>query len=330
MNTGDSAGRLHRAPPRRTPPHVWMKENMTMYDDTTTAHEAEGTPESDLRAATGKAAAEPMRSALAEALEEMERERATGEARAVPPFLSLDALTENREAFWLRSSGEPIEYLLSDLRQALRTREELDAIHVYVCGRTTYILDGHHRVEAYRREGRSKIPVRAFDGPPVEARAFVVGRACKASLPLTGAERSNAAWQSVLSGSYRQNRIVTLTGVSARTVATMTKVHRALGDAAFGYAHWWSARQAWQEGIENQRSLTEWEWEEYDRQQGEAIASAIGKALGPRLQKNPRAAAIGLATVLGQKGTEFAEAFCGLDGIDWPPDFDDEDENTDF
>lgn len=55
------------------------------------------------------------------------------------------------------------------LRQALKESGDLDPIHLMEIGGKLYIADGHHRVEAYKAEGREEIPAKVQRGSLVDA-----------------------------------------------------------------------------------------------------------------------------------------------------------------
>ena len=87
---------------------------------------------------------------------------------------------------------------VADLRRALRNGGELDPVLVFAAGRWFYLIDGHHRLQAYRREDKRDIPVEAFEGTPEEAVLAARKANSRAKLSMTNLERQNAAWQLVL------------------------------------------------------------------------------------------------------------------------------------
>ena len=94
---------------------------------------------------------------------------------------------------------------IAHIRELARTIEDkkrpLDPILVTAVGKKFYVVDGHHRLEAYRlAKWRKEIPVRYFEGNLKEAQEEAWRRNYKNKLPMRHADKLEAAWRSVRGG----------------------------------------------------------------------------------------------------------------------------------
>lgn len=97
-----------------------------------------------------------------------------------------------------------IDFHIKELVSAIKREpsNRLDAVTVWRCGKRWIVLDGHYRLEAYQLFADEvdanlktfKVPVRVFEGTPIEAWDFSALANKKAAAPLTATERSNAMW----------------------------------------------------------------------------------------------------------------------------------------
>lgn len=122
---------------------------------------------------------------------------------------------------------------LGELLRALKARGSLEPIVVLKAGGEWWVVDGHHRLEAYRRKaaeqsGRGKrltyIPVKVLSAETL-ADAFDVSVEGNSQdrLNMTKEEKLEAAWQRVLLGVASASRISEVTSISERTVCTMRR-----------------------------------------------------------------------------------------------------------
>lgn len=250
---------------------------------------------------TGGEPAEITRTELAERLEELTQVQAQGAPQDRPTELPLGRITTEPAVFKLRV-GELWEHHLSDLGQALKVPKDLDPVTVMPCGLGFVLTDGHHRLEAYRRAGRSTIPVRYFEGSPRDARASAIRQGVKAVVPLTTQEKSNLAWQNLLSGAYSLAAIARMVGVSRQTMDNMSKARKGLGERAIAISEWWKAQQALKdlEGSADVQMSPE-DWETYERERAAVLADKLRKAFGHKLQRNLNITAHVLAVHLGER-----------------------------
>ncbi len=85
-----------------------------------------------------------------------------------PERLQIRAITLMPELFQPRDGIS--EKHVTDLKKNIKNFGELDPLTVIVVGKRTILIDGHHRVEAYRQIWPNReVPIRYFDGSPSDA-----------------------------------------------------------------------------------------------------------------------------------------------------------------
>ena len=115
----------------------------------------------------------------------------------------------------------------AELKRALHAKGDLDPIAVMKIGGDWYCLDGHHRLEAYRRAGgrRTHVPVRIFEGSLEDAFRFAVETNAPDKLNLSQEDKKEAAWRMLLLGvSFRQ--INQTTTISKGTIHNMDQARQ--------------------------------------------------------------------------------------------------------
>lgn len=219
--------------------------------------------------------------------------------------------------------GQLYEPHLSDLASAIGREGMLDPVEVIQIGPQAVLIEGHHRMEAYRRAGITDgIPVVYFMGT-VEDAVAESGRAnTRAKLAMPLRERSDYAWKLVKLGRHSIKETATAANISERQVAIMRKVAKALGDSAFSYDGWMAALRA-SKGI---APLT-WEPDEIEARkeaQAQDYAERLSKAFYTKLTNNPEIAARALALHFGDKLGEVVrelEGYIGHQGDEEEDDF---------
>ncbi len=136
----------------------------------------------------------------------------------------------------LRLAADPVETALSGLRaQSMVRLGPVDVRHVQalaevaelwppilVATATMTVLDGMHRVEAARRLGRTSILARFFDGSDEEGFVAAVRANVAHGLPLSLAERSQAARRLLSANAGRSDRSIgAICGLDHKTVARL-------------------------------------------------------------------------------------------------------------
>ncbi|NDW03953.1 ParB/RepB/Spo0J family partition protein [Jiella pacifica] len=137
---------------------------------------------------------------------------------------------------------------LQDLVRALQSKPEerpfLDPILVTAIGSRFYCIDGHYRIAAYQTHGLThSVPVTFFEGSLEDAISAAIEANTKVVLPLTHAERMDAAWRLVCLASHSKAQQAEACGVSQSTIAKLRRLLRELleNDPA---GEWGSYREA--------------------------------------------------------------------------------------
>src|SRR5262249_43318560 len=104
-------------------------------------------------------------------------------------------------------------------------KRPLDPVLVTTIGGKLYVIDGHHRVDAYHTvKWNRPEPVEHFEGTLKEARVEAFKRNSKNKLSMTRDDKLEGAWRLVKEGEETQTQIADITTVSVRTIAMMIKV----------------------------------------------------------------------------------------------------------
>lgn len=141
-----------------------------------------------------------------------------------------------RDDLRVRASPQLDPRHVQELAATVRRRNRLDDLLVWTeetpegapTGRYV-LLDGRHRLEAYRIAWRSSedrsqgAPVSIFTGPRMEARLQALSSNVRRKLGLTKAERMDAAWRMVwdYGAALSKSRLAGAANVSDRTVGNM-------------------------------------------------------------------------------------------------------------
>ncbi len=222
----------------------------------------------------------------------------------LPPELAWDAIRQEPDLFQPRPIAERH---ISELIRAIGVAGKLDAVTVIQVGTHAVLIEGHHRMAAYRRAGiLAGIPVEYFAGG-LDAAVLESGRAnSKAKLSMTNEDRQNCAWRWVQLGIHSISQIATSSGVSVRQVSTMRKVLKHLGEDATAQETWWKAQRAFN-GIEGS-AWTDAEVKDRIQAQAQDYADRLYIAFGNKFATNPEITAKALDIYLGRKlGEVFGE-----------------------
>ncbi|AOG03975.1 ParB/Srx family N-terminal domain-containing protein [Bosea sp. RAC05] len=230
----------------------------------------------------------------------------------LPDKLAWSDIRQEPDLFQARG-GQLYEPHLSDLASAIGREGMLDPVEVIQIGPQAVLIEGHHRMEAYRRAGITEgIPVVYFTGT-VEGAVAESGRAnSRAKLPMPLRERNDYAWKLVKLGRHSIKQTATAANISERQVAIMRKVAKALGAGAFDHERWMAALQA-SKGI----APMTWEPDEIEARkeaQAQEYAERLSKAFYNKLTNNPEIAARALALHFGDKLGEVVRELEGYIG----------------
>jgi ParB-like chromosome segregation protein Spo0J len=208
------------------------------------------------------------------------------------------------EPFQPRIFGQGLQQVdeanVHKLTRLISIRGELDPITVVRLGERWTCVDGHHRLEAYRRL-KWKDPIKAtwFTGDIREAldHALLSGEVVK--LDIADRDRYEAAWQRVVLGWGSKRDIARITVVSERLVGNMravktkydkgdafSKQFRAALGADLKDVTWRRAKMA-HDGVEPGK---------FDKHEAAAkLAKEIGRRFHHKLAEDPEVTAIALA-----------------------------------
>lgn len=240
----------------------------------------------------------------------------------LPEELPIEALTLKPALFQARGEEED-EGHIESLKRAIKINGSLDPVTVIQAGKQTVIIDGHHRLEAYKRFGISTpIPVKYFDGSLLDA-VLLSGQAnSKDKLPMTSGQRQDYAWRLVRMGLYSKLKIRQAAGVSDGQVGLMRRVLKGLGEEALLHDRWLGALREFQ-GQEHE-PYTDEDVEQMLEAQAEDYADRLARQFGNKLSTNPALAARAFNMHFGRK---LPDLFAALQ--DYLPD-DYEDEEPEF
>jgi len=154
-----------------------------------------------------------------------------------PKGLSLGRIHLAENVFQWRNRNENIvqsDSHQTELARILRsTGKPLDPIVVTAVGKKFYLVEGHHRILAYRKvRWDGPVPVKHFEGTVSEAQDEALRLNIKDKLRMTRAEKFDAAFRLVKRGTQTYAAIKEATTVSLRTINTMAKVQREYPKAA--------------------------------------------------------------------------------------------------
>ena len=126
---------------------------------------------------------------------------------------------------------QSLEWHLTGLRCGRKKVEAKPSAYflIYRVGRRAFLLDGHHRLEAYRRaKANDPVPVEFFQGSPAEAVLAARKANSEPKLPMSVTERHDDAWRLVKLGRHSKAEIQGAANVSHGSVAAMRAALNAL------------------------------------------------------------------------------------------------------
>jgi hypothetical protein len=222
--------------------------------------------------------------AVSKTLEELlEIEKSTPRTQERPSAIQVESLKLAEAVFQWRTFQSALASQVAHIKELTRALEAsskpFDPLLVTVVGDDCYVIDGHHRLQAYKEaEWSAPVPVVYFDGSVEEARLEGLKHNVKNKLPMTKDDKFEAAWSLVKEGQkYSKSTISTLTTVAERTVATMRSILREHPEA-MDYS--WSKAKSLQ--FDNHLDMEHEEWMD---QAAQKMADQILKNLGGTLPK---------------------------------------------
>lgn len=221
------------------------------------------------------------------------RELLPGSSAGKPDVLPLSAITIHDAVFQPRAMSS---HHVHGLAKIIKSQGKVAPVVVWPAGDKLILLDGHHRIEAYKKaEKTAAIPVEYFEGTADDALAKSGELNTPLKLPMTTEEKQNFAWRMETLGNYSLNDVVVTSGASKAQVARMRAVKGKLGNLAQCFETWRAARKQAEEP-EEERGSDEWK-----ERQAEAYADKLAKAFGNKLSTNPELAAMAFDIYFGRK-----------------------------
>lgn len=242
----------------------------------------------------------------------------------LPEELPIEAFTLKPALFQARGEEED-EAHIESLKRAIKINGSLDPVMVIQAGKQTVVIDGHHRLEAYKRLGiKTPIPVKYFKGSLKEAVLLSGQTNSKDKLPMTSGQRQDYAWRLVRMGLYSKSKIRQAAGVSDGQVGLMRRVLSELEEEALQHDRWLNALREYQ-GKEHE-PFTDEDLEEMLETQAADYADRLARQFGNKLSTNPTLAAKAFNMYFGRKLPDLVSAL--HDYI--PEDYWNDDEDPEF
>lgn len=208
--------------------------------------------------------------------------------------VELHDIEERPEVYQPREGLQ--EYHVNALRAALGQRGELDPLTLWEDPETgaKVLVDGHHRVAAYRKAGWSKpVPSHIHKCNQRAARLLALGENGKARLSLTPTERQNAAWALVCDGrtdpwTFSRSEIANASGASTGLVAEMRRTRKQVEERGE------TLDPSWQQMLRSRRDQGPQEYTDAQREawieaKAAEVDDKVGKDLGFYATSNPEA-----------------------------------------
>jgi hypothetical protein len=210
-------------------------------------------------------------------------------------LLPLAALRVADKVFQWRHFNSELGVEEGHIKELARVLESssapLDAILVTAIGTSFYVVDGHHRLLAYRIVKWSQpVPVDYFEGTVQEARLEALRLNIKNKLPMTSEDKFEAAWTFVKEGSkLSKSQIAEMTTISERTIGYMRKVLKEYPSAID--CSWNEAKRLqWEPKPEIDR-------DDWLQEEARKVAKQILHNVGPKLTQRADVIALALAMI---------------------------------
>lgn len=222
--------------------------------------------------------------------------------------LQVAEITTRPEDFQFRAE-ELDPYHAGELLKAIEQGSDVGPLDVWLDpdSGSYVVLDGHHRLAAHKQAGtQARIPVIIHHGTINEVRLVALEDNAKARLPMSQAERLDAAWRLVQVTNddggyvYTKPAIAGAAGVGTRTVPTMRKVMKQLLEAGEDLPERWAvalmvSKAGWRE------PLTEGEAEALIEAKAAELDAKVGKQIAEYSKRYPEAVSMMLQRRMGQK-----------------------------
>jgi ParB-like chromosome segregation protein Spo0J len=208
-------------------------------------------------------------------------------------ILVADKVFQWRMRKWNQAASE--DHVLELARVIIATEKPLEPIVVFPAGENFYVVDGHHRLEAYHAvDWHQQVPVNVFEGSLDEARDDALASGIKNKLPMTRDDKQEAAFTLVRETDLTAAKITDKTTVSTRQIKYMRAAWREWQGAEHpedrtGEITWAKVRK-WKNGNTEAPDVEEWKEREAQKMVDALLRHKIGQGLG----RNPDITALAL------------------------------------
>ncbi len=223
----------------------------------------------------------------------------TEEPMRRPDRLEFELIDLHPELFQPRYEALD-EHHVQELARTIKRQGDLDPILLLPVGQRGVVIDGHHRLDAYKLACvTNTVPVNWFCGS-VEEAVLEAGRInSKVRLVMGTQERMNYAWRLVLLDKYTKPEMMEASGASDGQLGKMRRLKRELGDDAYDFTVWQEALNHHQK--KTRKPMDDDQREAYLENLANDYADRLHKAFGTKLGQNPEVAARALAFHLGRR-----------------------------
>ncbi len=254
--------------------------------------------------------------------EDLKRVESSEKRRAdAPKALPRSAIKVADKVFQWRLQDEDMQGSEDHVRVLVRAlgtgkeRKPLDAVLVTAVGKTFYLVDGHHRMEAYHTAKWAKqIPVEVFKGSLSDARDEAFARNLKDKLPMSLQAKLQAAWVRFNEHDLSWNVLKVRFGVSRGTIANMARRRKALLDVGKDpFEVPWREAQTFEA-----ESGEDFDYKTHVAQKAREMAEQLKKV--SNFTKRPEITARAIAMVSDAMPQELARCWSEDDGAAWEGD----------
>lgn len=203
-----------------------------------------------------------------------------------PRKLPIEAIQQFPEVFQPRGpAGYASNAHVRELARAPRSGHALDPMTIFWAGNCWAVIDGHHRLRAYRAaDWRDDVPVKVFSGSLDEAMGYAGKLNSGEKLPMSNAEKKALAWKLTTCTKLSKERVRLASGMSDGFLSHMRRIHTKLlkenGMAVEGVAAMpWHDAQKQAAGEAPEKEVIDRDaWiEEKAQEMANQILKAIGK-----------------------------------------------------
>lgn len=226
--------------------------------------------------------------------------KSSGKLKEIP-INKIEVIPEVFQPRFVRNDSQGIQSKehVFDLSKRLEREGSLDPLLVLPVGDKVIIIDGHHRLEAYRKAKAVKVNAFIFNGDAFAAKLESAKENQKARLQMSTQERQQSAWNLVKEGReappstlwiFRENHIINATGTSSKSIKSMRRIFDNLQKEGADIPDTWIAARTG-ESENNER-----DWDAEFAEQVEKYRQALLKAV-PKLSTSRKRQAFALAVV---------------------------------